>query len=361
MAMTLRRLQQTCFPEEQRKLKMKHVFEKIIDDPFNYFVSIDSEKALYLAHLVRRSGIESLSAKYGTGEVFALTVHNMVALQPLLCDECDCCTSQIRMALKNICNSLDQVLGMDGDKSWAWVNIRYMMLHCNVFPALATLFKNEQDKDKVIEQCMWLMPLATRLVTSTLKLMPQTVSHEMSTSLVDVLEQTMLNMSLHSVATLAAPAVLLGMIKMPGAFRDGLRYFDMMLHAMPQLPPGSSLQTEMVRVFGLLTATIDLENADTLQGALIVQATQRALFSEPILDVDLLVERCLRKQQDTQRLQAASEATLMPECVVCRSRPRNVVGVACGHFAVCAKCAGRCGDKCPMCRKQTSFLNVVLS
>jgi len=38
-------------------------------------------------------------------------------------------------------------------------------------------------------------------------------------------------------------------------------------------------------------------------------------------------------------------------CIICQSRPRNMVLLACGHVVTCEACSTRLNGRCPICRQ----------
>lgn len=52
------------------------------------------------------------------------------------------------------------------------------------------------------------------------------------------------------------------------------------------------------------------------------------------------------------------EANDQRQCVVCLLQPATRVFVPCGHFCICAGCAPRIDERCPICRQQ--YQNIVV-
>jgi hypothetical protein len=47
-----------------------------------------------------------------------------------------------------------------------------------------------------------------------------------------------------------------------------------------------------------------------------------------------------------------------PACIICLDAAKQVVGVPCGHYALCAPCSSRVGRRCPICRTEvTAFVD----
>ena len=47
-------------------------------------------------------------------------------------------------------------------------------------------------------------------------------------------------------------------------------------------------------------------------------------------------------------------------CIICMDAPRDHAAIACGHQVVCGKCCAEI-THCPVCRKKTAFLRLILS
>ena len=47
------------------------------------------------------------------------------------------------------------------------------------------------------------------------------------------------------------------------------------------------------------------------------------------------------------------------KCSVCMSEPNNYINSVCGHMSVCENCAPRLDNKCPICRRDGTFIKVI--
>jgi|TARA_B100001057_G_C22801222_1_gene931580 hypothetical protein len=63
--------------------------------------------------------------------------------------------------------------------------------------------------------------------------------------------------------------------------------------------------------------------------------------------------------EDARRLAQSRPAVLSDnQCCICMSRPNNHAYIGCGHMCVCGPCAERWGNKCPICKTNSSVIKI---
>lgn len=326
--------------------------------PTVLFACLTTNLGVYISELAMTFGVENMMEKFGFGNTLAFAVTNM---QTCFGQQttCPCCVRRGRFSIKNFLAVVKAAASSNSGEFWDVVSNDAFME--DVFDDFINYCGSvNSDPNPTYESLItvyWICEVFAIMAES----LPTNASSEIEKMLVAA-SNTISQVSSSSCRVDYGYRAQIFMIRKSAYFVNPFKAINAMI---PEIARHS---TEEELVFWknnvrLSLACLSYEDVDALPDLVALLHTFEVHFRAIPFPIGAYIDHLVRKKTYMARMSTMPDLPLIPyNCIACENTPREVVSMACGHVSMCQQCSEKLHSQiCPICRKPTLFLKLIIS